>query len=102
MGKTMDFNHQYLDPKDVIYFTGSKGPFHSTIQVQEVHEQMTRSQYLKCFVDEGTEVEILRPGQTWQRGKLRLRLEFVPDQPESSLDDIRELNHQSNGQLAHE
>jgi hypothetical protein len=102
MGKTMDFDCQNLDSTDVVYFAGSKGPFHATIRVQEVYDYVTRYNLKHLVEDEGAEVEILRPGQTWQRGKLRLRLEFVPDQPESSLDDIRELNHQSNGQLAHE
>ena len=39
---------------------------------------------------EGLECEVLRPGSNWQKGKVRLCLEFCPDQPESPLDDLRQ------------
>ncbi len=51
---------------------------------------------------QGTKVEILEPGKEWVIGNVRLRLvvEFVPDEPEnnthgkfvSPLDDIRNRN----------
>lgn len=51
------------------------------------------------FNSRGVPVEILRTsGDGWQKGKLRLRLEFIPDNPEafvneleqsSTLDDLR-------------
>ena len=54
---------------------------------------------------EGVESEILCPGKGWRKGKIRLTLEFLPDepeleeietnkeiaQPESPLDDIRRM-----------
>lgn len=54
---------------------------------------------------EGVESEILSPGKGWRKGKIRLTLEFLPDepeleeietnkeipQPESPLDDIRRM-----------
>lgn len=53
----------------------------------------------------GVESEILSPGKGWRKGKIRLTLEFLPDepeleeieankeipQPESPLDDIRRM-----------
>lgn len=48
---------------------------------------------------QGIKLEILEPGQRWKTGKIRLRLvlEFIPDEPEnggapSSLDVIRKMN----------
>lgn len=46
---------------------------------------------------QGTEVEILEPGEQWKTGKIRLRLvlEFIPDKQENSkspLDDIQNMN----------
>lgn len=51
---------------------------------------------------EGIECEMLKPGaKGWQRGKVRLTLEFSPDEPEvgqeeSGLDDIRRQINQAN------
>lgn len=40
--------------------------------------------------ERGVSYEVLRPGANWQKGKVRIRLEFCPDEPESPLDDIRQ------------
>lgn len=39
--------------------------------------------------EQGISCEMLRPGANWQKGKVRIRLEFCPDEPVSPLDDIR-------------
>lgn len=44
----------------------------------------------KELFDRGVSCEVLRPGANWQKGKVRIRLEFCPDEPESPLDDIRQ------------
>jgi hypothetical protein len=36
---------------------------------------------MNAWAGEGVKCEILRPGERWQKGKVRLRLEFVPDEP---------------------
>ncbi len=45
------------------------------------------------FRENGVECEVLRAnGGGWQKGRLRFRLEFVPDEPQkpkSPLDDLR-------------
>jgi hypothetical protein len=42
---------------------------------------------LNLWLNEGVECEVLfANGGGWQKGKMRLRLEFVPDNPEPSLD----------------
>lgn len=33
---------------------------------------------------------MLRPGTNWQKGKVRIRLEFCPDELESPLNEIRQ------------
>ncbi len=39
----------------------------------------------------GLNCEVLKLGaMKWQTGKIRLSLEFCPDEPESGLDDIRQ------------
>ncbi len=42
------------------------------------------------LLGEGLECEVLRPGSNWQKGKVRLSLEFCPNEPESPLDDLRQ------------
>jgi hypothetical protein len=40
------------------------------------------------FTEEGVPCEILRTkGGGWQKGKLRFRLEFIPDNPDAFLDN---------------
>lgn len=67
----------------------------------------------KGLFDEGVNCEILRPNASWQKGRIRICLEFCPDEPEvevipagseleisqseSPLADIRQMvteNHQ--------
>ncbi|MEA5552739.1 KGK domain-containing protein [Anabaena cylindrica UHCC 0172] len=45
----------------------------------------------KRWLNEGVDCEIMKPGGYWKKGKLRVRvtLEFCPDEPESPLDDLR-------------
>ncbi|MEB3174383.1 MAG: KGK domain-containing protein [Cyanobacteriota bacterium] len=38
---------------------------------------------------EGVECEVLAPGKPWRKGKIKVSFEFIPDEPESPLDDIR-------------
>jgi hypothetical protein len=34
------------------------------------------------WVGEGISCEILRPGGGWQKGKVRLQVQFIPDEPD--------------------
>lgn len=40
--------------------------------------------------DEGLPCEVLKLCSNWQKGKIKIRLEFCPDEPISPLDDIRQ------------
>lgn len=47
-----------------------------------------------CF--DGVECEILSPSKLWRKGKIKISLEFIPDEYESPLDEIRrEMQNQS-------
>jgi hypothetical protein len=44
------------------------------------------------FFENGVACKILKPGKNWQKGKIRITLEFCPDEPTqatSPLDDLR-------------
>jgi len=46
----------------------------------------------KQWIDDGVEVEVLKVGSLgWQKGKLKVKVtvEFCPDEPESVLDEFR-------------
>ena len=42
------------------------------------------------WIDEGVPCKVLSPNQNWQTGKIKICLQFIPDESESVLDDIRE------------
>jgi hypothetical protein len=46
----------------------------------------------KKWLSDGVSCEILSPNQNWQSGKIKICLQFIPEQPESVLDDIRQEN----------
>lgn len=46
----------------------------------------------EVWIEKGVSCEVLSPNQTWQKGKIKICLQFIADQPESVLDDIRQEN----------
>ena len=44
------------------------------------------------WIDKGVPCKLLSPNQNWQKGKIKICLQFIPEQPESVLDDIRQEN----------
>lgn len=44
------------------------------------------------WIEKGVPCKMLAPNQQWQKGKIKICLQFIPDQPESILDDIRQDN----------
>ena len=41
------------------------------------------------WVSTGVNCKVLQVGGGWQKGKIRLRIEFIADKPNSPLDDLR-------------
>ena len=44
----------------------------------------------EMILGEGLPCEVLKPGAPWRKGKIKVSLEFCPDEPISPLDDIRQ------------
>lgn len=42
------------------------------------------------WIDKGVPCKMLSPNQNWQPGKIKICLQFIPDRPESVLDDVRQ------------
>lgn len=65
---------------------------HNTYKVEELlHAIGNRIDHHKkdkwCI--KGVTCQILTPNQSWQKGKVKISLEFIPDQVESPLDRLR-------------
>ncbi|MGL6344135.1 MAG: KGK domain-containing protein [Waterburya sp.] len=60
--------------------------------LDKLRERIGLSKEHKWIV-EGVPCKLLSPNQSWQKGKVKICLQFIPDQPASILDDIR-LNNQ--------
>lgn len=57
-------------------------------------EKQDRVKHRKKWLSEGMDCEILQLGSyQWKKGKLRINvtLEFAPDEPESPLDNVRQV-----------
>lgn len=102
----MTDNNDFLDDKDVVSFSYldlEETPFglDHTMKVEEILPQMSKwvkSQSLSdlkeihsSFFDIGVECEALKQNdQGWKKGKLRFRIEFIPD--ETNLEEGTEIN----------
>lgn len=67
---------------------------HRTFTVGEFLAQLagrihTQTAEKAKWIGDGLACQKLAPGQNWQSGKVRVCLEFIPDEPESPLDEIR-------------
>lgn len=85
--KVMDF-FEPLDPDDVVVVEGELVINQSTFQVHEFMNEIHNAladyagsyEQRRGLLNEGTFCKVLRPNEGWQQGRLRLRLEFCPDQ----------------------
>jgi hypothetical protein len=51
----------------------------------------------EMLLGKGLACEVLKPGFNWRKGKVKLSLEFCPDEPKSPLDDLRQRLQASEG-----
>ena len=71
---------------------------HTTFQVSEFQEKLDDAVVschgsganLRKLSGEGLACKVLTPGKIWQTGKLRICIQFCPDEPESPLDEYRQ------------
>lgn len=75
--------------------------FHKTFTVEEfcnwLYGYLNETSYLsndesEMWTKEGVKARVLIPNQNWKTGKVRISLEFIPDETESPLDDVRQGN----------
>ena len=99
-------NFEELNSKDVVSLENFDKARINVIPQQMLKVEQFKEQVIKHIIgnwgdqrgekwqNEGVECEVLKPGGDWQKGKVRMKLtlEFYPDeptQPTSPLDDLR-------------
>jgi hypothetical protein len=59
--------------------------------VEDLMKQIDKSEERReKWGQKGVECEVLSPNTGWKKGKIRVTLEFIPEESESILDDIRQ------------
>ena len=66
---------------------------HPTYQASELLDRLGKHidhHKKEKWIDKGVPCKMLSPNQNWQKGKIKICLQFIPDKPESPLDDVRQ------------
>ncbi|WP_253274373.1 KGK domain-containing protein [Myxosarcina sp. GI1] len=66
---------------------------HHTYKVEEfLHElrHKIHGERMKKWCKTGVDCQVLTPTQGWRKGKVKIVLEFCPDETESPLDSVRQ------------
>ncbi|WP_017296311.1 KGK domain-containing protein [Geminocystis herdmanii] len=92
-------NTEYLDEQDIINLTNPQIKWrmpHTTFSVDEflikLSQNLVFNEDSEEYLKDGVPVRILSQGKLWRKGKVRLSMEFIPDEniePPSLLDDFR-------------
>lgn len=92
-----------LNEHDVISTSSSHLMFQCTFKVIEfmtiIKEKLEEEENL--FI-QGIDCEVLSPGKTWQRGKIRLRLEFFPEDPNLNQNRNNQISDSNYGEISNE
>jgi hypothetical protein len=98
----MTDNPNFLDDKDVIFFQPQRFDFDETMKTEQIKQKINRwvMERFKTgkgiFPDFVEKCEVLQQnGKGWRKGKIRIRFEFIPDQPEQ----VEEENKSNKGTL---
>lgn len=93
----MDNKFEPLSQEDVVCVTsGHILMSHCTFKVGEFITKMRqvlslKDEHKEKWLGNGQACEILQPGSSgWQKGKIRISLEFCPEEPEPPLDGIEQ------------
>ncbi|MDR9403752.1 MAG: KGK domain-containing protein [Halothece sp. Uz-M2-17] len=95
-----DFTNQ-LSQDDIVFFEKKETYlFTKTFKVSDfiiwIFEKLIRGMNVREeeeaseLTTEGLSCYVLQPGQQWKKGKIRIAIEFIPDEVESPLDDVRQ------------
>lgn len=68
-----------LNDNDVIHTGASALMFQCTFKVSEFLSIMESKLEEEHLFEDGIDCDLLSPGQSWQKGKFRIRLEFCPE-----------------------
>lgn len=66
---------------------------HHTYKAEDFLKELERHigyNKVEKWLTEGVDCEILEPQKHWQKGKIKICLQFIPEKPKSVLDDIRQ------------
>ena len=91
----MDYQNIQLTQEDVVSLQdGTISLLNQTFLIEEFNDKLKermerREEEANKWIDEGVQCKILSPQSHWKKGKIRIRLEFVPDDSDSPLDDVR-------------
>ena len=94
----MEETNKFIKGNEVISINDKKENIlinHRTYKAEDFIQKLAQNiDYSKGgkWLSEGIDCEILSPNQNWQKGKIKICVQFIPDRPKSVLDDIRESN----------
>jgi hypothetical protein len=80
-----------VEEKDVINFFGEESfSWSKTIKskdfIKKMHDEILRHEKDRLLTTTGVECELLKLGsQDWQKGRLKISLEFIPDDEDSVI-----------------
>lgn len=89
----MDYQSIQLTQEDVVSLQDDRiSLINKTFLVEDLKYKLkqnlvSREEEANKWMGEGVNCKILSPQSHWKKGKIRIRLEFIPD--ESPLDDVR-------------
>lgn len=97
----MNYGFVPLNKNDVVSvnFDGDENFFsHPTFKVSDIIAKINESltygisdEEKEQLLGKGINCEVLKSGyEGWQKGRIRLNVEFYPDEPESPLDELRQ------------
>lgn len=76
---------EHLDDDDVVSMDANRSllntPTFKVSQFARSFSDRFGSSTVVNWLGEGVECEVLKAGQEWRQGKIRIRFEFVPDEP---------------------
>ncbi|MTF38770.1 KGK domain-containing protein [Cyanobacterium aponinum] len=90
---------EHLEQNDVIQIKNDKTrwvmkqtTFTANEFISTIINSYTSGEELKEWSKNGVEAQVLVPRKPWRKGKIRLSIEFIPDESEieSPLDDFRQ------------